>query len=129
MSRPSPRAPPSPSGDAADGVVAETFKVLVLGNSDVGKTSLIKLYTTGEMTTKLLPTVGEIYAFVAEHSVCGLEVVYILYSFCLLRWFVSQLEMHAPSHTHVDNASIYCSIQMSFKKSKAVCTCVLFSKD
>lgn len=42
-----------------DEVVAETFKVLVLGNSDVGKTSLIKLYTTGEMATKLLPTVGE----------------------------------------------------------------------
>lgn len=41
-----------------DEVVAETFKVLVLGSSDVGKTSLVRLYSTGETATNLLPTVG-----------------------------------------------------------------------
>ena len=39
-------------------VVAATFKVLVLGNSDVGKTSLIRLYSRGEVAQNLLPTVG-----------------------------------------------------------------------
>lgn len=65
MSRqPSPRARSSTTGTSgADEVVAETFKVLVLGNSDVGKTSLIKLYTTGEMVPKLLPTVGEMVGY------------------------------------------------------------------
>ena len=40
-------------------VVAATFKVLVLGNSDVGKTSLIRLYSTGKVARNLLSTVGE----------------------------------------------------------------------
>jgi len=44
--------------DASTEVVAATFKVLVLGNSDVGKTSLIRLYATGEVAQNLLPTVG-----------------------------------------------------------------------
>ncbi len=39
-------------------VVAATFKVLVLGNSDVGKSSLIRVYTTGDVARNLLPTVG-----------------------------------------------------------------------
>lgn len=51
--------PLSPLLRGADEVVAETFKILVLGNSDVGKTSLIRLYTTGETATNLIPTVGE----------------------------------------------------------------------
>ena len=51
--------PLSPLLRGADEVVAETFKVLVLGNSDVGKTSLIRLYTTGETAANLIPTVGE----------------------------------------------------------------------
>ena len=48
-----------PETSEADEVVAETFKVLVLGNSDVGKTSLIKLYTTGEAAGNLMMTVGK----------------------------------------------------------------------
>lgn len=72
MSRQAPRAPPSTSGDM-DEVVAETFKVLVLGNSDVGKTSLIKLYTTGEMATQLLPTVGEMRYI--HHRICDFEQI------------------------------------------------------
>lgn len=51
--------PLSPLLRGADEVVAETFKVLVLGNSDVGKTSLIRLYSTGETAANLIPTVGE----------------------------------------------------------------------
>ena len=43
----------------ADEVVAETFKVLVLGGSDVGKTSIVRLYDRGEVATNLLPTVGK----------------------------------------------------------------------
>ena len=59
----------------ADEVVAETFKVLVLGNSDVGKTSLVKLYTTGEVATKLLPTVGEMTMYVVVYNYsCVIQV-------------------------------------------------------
>ena len=47
------------NGSASPVVVAATFKILVLGNSDVGKSSLIQKYTTGRATKSLLPTVGE----------------------------------------------------------------------
>ena len=46
-------SPPSLSA-----VVAATFKVLVLGNSQVGKTSLIRLYSKGEFVLHPLPTIG-----------------------------------------------------------------------
>ena len=39
-------------------VVAETFKVLVLGGSDVGKTSVVRYFTSGGNVPNLLPTVG-----------------------------------------------------------------------
>ena len=39
-------------------VVVATFKILVLGNADVGKSSLIRLYTTGKAARDLLPTIG-----------------------------------------------------------------------
>ena len=50
---------PKKNGSASPIVVAATFKILVLGNSDVGKSSLIQKYTTGRVTKSLLPTVGE----------------------------------------------------------------------
>ena len=44
----------------ADEVVAETFKVLVLGGSDVGKTSIVRFFTSGgQVPANLLPTVGK----------------------------------------------------------------------
>ena len=40
-------------------VVAATFKVLVLGNSNVGKSSLIKYYSAAERAqNNLMPTIG-----------------------------------------------------------------------
>ncbi len=49
---------PAPS-DTEVVVVAATFKVLVLGNSSVGKSTLISLYSSGgNHPGKLLPTVG-----------------------------------------------------------------------
>lgn len=53
------RGLPKNNGSASPIVVAATFKILVLGNSDVGKSSLIQKYTTGRVTKSLLPTVGE----------------------------------------------------------------------
>ena len=38
--------------------VTHTFKVLVLGDSGVGKTSLIKYYTEGEASPSILSTIG-----------------------------------------------------------------------
>lgn len=38
--------------------VTHTFKVLVLGDSGVGKTSLIKYYTEGEASPNILSTIG-----------------------------------------------------------------------
>lgn len=52
------RGLPKNNGSASPIVVAATFKILVLGNSDVGKSSLIQKYTTGRVTKSLLPTVG-----------------------------------------------------------------------
>ena len=40
-------------------VVAATFKVLVLGNNNVGKSSLIKRYSTAEQPRNMLPTIGQ----------------------------------------------------------------------
>lgn len=40
-------------------VVAATFKVLVLGNSNVGKSTIIKLFSAGQHPGSLLPTIGE----------------------------------------------------------------------
>ena len=50
------------SAASSEEVVAETFKVLVLGGSDVGKSSLVKHYTSGGQaaSANLLPTVGEL---------------------------------------------------------------------
>ena len=39
-------------------VVAATFKVLVLGNSNVGKSSLIKRYSAAEKSESMMPTIG-----------------------------------------------------------------------
>ena len=39
-------------------VVAATFKVLVLGNSNVGKSSLIKYYSAAEKPENMMPTIG-----------------------------------------------------------------------
>lgn len=39
-------------------VVAATFKVLVLGDSNVGKSSLIKYYSTAERPENMMPTIG-----------------------------------------------------------------------
>ena len=50
----------STDGVSEDVVVATTFKVLVLGNSNVGKTSLIKAYATGESPQKMMPTIGKL---------------------------------------------------------------------
>ena len=41
-------------------VVAATFKVLVLGDSNVGKSSLIKSYSTRKRPGNLMPTIGEL---------------------------------------------------------------------
>ena len=41
-------------------VVAATFKVLVLGNSSVGKSSLIKRYSSSEKPGSMMPTIGKI---------------------------------------------------------------------
>lgn len=40
-------------------VVAATFKVLVLGNSNVGKSSLIKHYSAAEKAGTMMPTIGQ----------------------------------------------------------------------
>lgn len=39
-------------------VVAATFKILVLGDSNVGKSSLIKSYSTNARPGKMLHTIG-----------------------------------------------------------------------
>lgn len=43
-----------------DEVVAATFKILVLGESNVGKSSLIKSYATRKKPAALLPTIGKL---------------------------------------------------------------------
>ncbi|XP_064388036.1 ras-related protein Rab-10-like [Halichondria panicea] len=49
----------SPVPSDTEVVVAATFKVLVLGNTSVGKSTLIRLYSSGgEHPGKMLPTVG-----------------------------------------------------------------------
>ena len=60
MSRPAARSRGSTTYSGADQVVAETFKVLVLGSSEVGKTSLVRLYASGETATNLITTVGKV---------------------------------------------------------------------
>ncbi len=42
----------------SDEVVAATFKILVLGDSNVGKSSLIKSCSTNQRPKNLMPTVG-----------------------------------------------------------------------
>lgn len=59
-----------------DVVVAATFKVLVLGNSNVGKSSLIKRYSAAEKPESMMPTIGQYklmqdvsnYCFCLGHS-------------------------------------------------------------
>ena len=46
-----------PAG-AEEVVVAATFKILVLGDSNVGKSSLVKSYSSGRQAKDLLPTIG-----------------------------------------------------------------------
>ena len=43
-----------------DSTEALEYKVLVLGSSQVGKTSLIRKYTTGNFPTGLLSTIGRL---------------------------------------------------------------------
>ena len=50
----------SGENDVDGEVVAATFKVLVLGNSNVGKSSLIKRYSTSEKPGSMMPTIGKI---------------------------------------------------------------------
>ena len=55
------RQKPVPEEDDLEenAVVAATFKVLVLGNSNVGKSSLIKYYSAAERPEKsMMPTIG-----------------------------------------------------------------------
>lgn len=55
------RQKPGPEEDDLEEnvVVAATFKVLVLGNSNVGKSSLIKYYSAAERPEKsMMPTIG-----------------------------------------------------------------------
>ena len=44
---------------AKDVVVAATFKVLVLGDSCVGKTSVISRYATGAVPLRMIATIGK----------------------------------------------------------------------
>lgn len=53
--------------DAESEVVAATFKILVLGDSNVGKSSLIKSYTTRKKPGTMMPTIGR-YGIRAQHS-------------------------------------------------------------
>ena len=46
--------------------VAATFKVLVLGDSNVGKTSLIKSYSTKKRPGNLMPTIGRCLGVIGE---------------------------------------------------------------
>ena len=50
----------SPSGSPAMTVaVAQTFKVVLMGDSGVGKTSLIHYYTKGPPPTDMISTIGK----------------------------------------------------------------------
>ena len=51
---------PSPEDSPDAVVVAQTFKVLVLGDSGVGKSSLIHYYTQGSAPTSMLSTIGNV---------------------------------------------------------------------
>ena len=50
----------SSSENSPDVAVAQTFKVLVLGDSGVGKTSLIQYYKQGVSSMNMISTVGEL---------------------------------------------------------------------
>ena len=63
-------------------VVAATFKVLVLGNNNVGKSSLIKCYSTAEKPRSMMPTIGRYPCLEAPciNFMCAkLRIVIILY--------------------------------------------------
>lgn len=59
---------------AADAeVVAATFKVLVLGDSNVGKSSLIQSYSTNERPVRMIHTIGELISAWWGTSLCVSE--------------------------------------------------------
>ena len=57
MAEPPPLEEDTPPS-APEVVVAVTFKVLVLGDSFVGKTSVISYFDSGDTPMQLLPTIG-----------------------------------------------------------------------
>ena len=49
----------SSGGSSPEVPVAQTFKVIVLGDSGVGKTSLIHFYKQGVVPPNMISTIGE----------------------------------------------------------------------
>lgn len=55
---------------AKEVVVAATFKVLVLGDSSVGKTSVISRYATGGMPVRMMATIGTVLHLLNDVQYC-----------------------------------------------------------
>ena len=53
-------------------VVAATFKILVLGNSSVGKSSLIKYYSDAKKPENMMPTIGWLISYQSLWKVISL---------------------------------------------------------